>query len=125
MHRHARFLLLDVLSILAFAAIGRSNHNEGGSISGIVKTAAPFLLALAVGWAGTKAWKRPYEGAVGILVWLVTVVFGMVLRRTVFGRGTAMAFVIVATLFLALTQIGWRFFIFRRVRQFEGSAADA
>jgi hypothetical protein len=38
----------------------------------------------------------------------------MVLRHFVFDRGTALPFVVVATLFLAATMLGWRALAARR-----------
>jgi hypothetical protein len=43
-----------------------------------------------------------------------TVLMGMVLRNFAFDRGTALPFVIVATLFLAATMLGWRAVAARR-----------
>ncbi|MBO0820531.1 MAG: DUF3054 domain-containing protein [Nocardiopsaceae bacterium] len=43
----------------------------------------------------------------GVVVWLGTVAFGMVLR-VVSGQGTATSFIIVALAFLALFLLGWR-----------------
>jgi len=37
----------------------------------------------------------------------------MLLRNMVFNRGTAVAFVIVATVFLGITMFGWRAFVAR------------
>jgi hypothetical protein len=39
---------------------------------------------------------------------------GMLLRNLVFDRGTAPAFVIVATIFLGVTMFGWRALLARR-----------
>jgi hypothetical protein len=48
------------------------------------------------------------------VVWGYTVVMGMVLRNLVFDRGTALAFIIVATVFLGITMFGWRALVARR-----------
>lgn len=113
MHPRARLLLLDVLAVLVFVLVGRRTHDEGSAIAGIVRTAGPFLIALVTGWASTKAWSRPFQGPTGVVVYGVTLVGGMVLRRTLFDRGTAPAFVIVAAIFLAVTMLGWRFVAWR------------
>jgi hypothetical protein len=42
-----------------------------------------------------------------VLIWAVTVVLGLLLRA-VSGQGTALPFIIVATLTLALFLLGWR-----------------
>ena len=104
-----RAALLDVASILLFVAVGRRSHDEGGSVlGGIVMVAAPFLIALAVGWIVARAWRRPAALETGVVIWLVTVSLGMVLRHFVFDRGTALPFIIVATGVTGLLLLGWR-----------------
>lgn len=104
---------LDVASVLLFVTVGRRNHNEGTAIDGVITVATPFLIALGIGWLVTKAWRRPMSLRIGAIVWMTTVVVGLLLRNLVFDRGTAAAFVIVATLFLGAVLLGWRV-IFRR-----------
>ena len=100
--------LADIVAIVVFVAIGRRNHNEGEAVDGIVKVAAPFLIALAVGWIVARAWKRPMSVEAAFIIWPVTVAVGMVLRNLVFDRGTALPFIIVATLFTGVFLVGWR-----------------
>lgn len=98
----------DALSVLLFVAIGRSNHHDGITLSGMASTSWPFLVGVAVGWTAVRAWRRPMELApTGVAVWLSCVVVGMVLR-VVAGQGTAVAFVAVALGFLGLELLGWR-----------------
>ena len=106
-------LVVDAVCVVAFVALGRGSHDEGGALGGTLTVAAPFLIGLAVAWVARStplggrlgtAWSTQF----GVVAWLTTLVVGMALRRTVFGRGTAIAFVIVATLFLALFLVGWR-----------------
>lgn len=101
-------LLLDVVGVVVFTILGRNTHLEGFSVRGTLEVAAPFLIGLAVGWALARAWRRPAALGTGVVVWAVTVVVGMVLRRLVFDRGTAPSFIVVATAFLALVLVGWR-----------------
>jgi hypothetical protein len=99
----------DVLSIMLFVIIGRRNHNEStSSIRGIAEVAAPFLIALALGWFAQRLWTRPLRVERGIILWLITVVFGLILRRSMFDRGIALPFIIVATLFIGVLLVGWR-----------------
>jgi MFS-type transporter involved in bile tolerance (Atg22 family) len=98
----------DVAVIVVFVAIGRDSHNEGAAVDGIVSVAAPFLIALVIGWVAAQAWKRPLQVEAGFIIWPITVAVGMVLRRFVFDRGTALPFIIVATLFTGLFLVGWR-----------------
>lgn len=100
--------VLDVLLVVVFAAIGRASHDEAAFGPGLVTTAWPFVAALAIGWVASLAWRAPMAVVrTGIPVWLITVVGGMLLRG-VSGQGTAVAFIIVATLTLALFLLGWR-----------------
>jgi len=102
--------VVDVVSILLFVVIGRRSHDEGGNVvTEAVEVAAPFLIGLALGWLVARAWRDPLSPTTGMLIWVVTVVAGMVLRRFVFDRGTALPFVIVASAFTLLFLVGWRF----------------
>lgn len=99
---------LDVFSVTLFVAIGRREHERDSAIAGFIGTLAPFIIALGVAWLVLRAWNRPIEWRTGIGVWAITLVVGMLLRNLAFGDGTAAAFVIVATAFLALFLVGWR-----------------
>jgi len=101
--------VIDVVAIIAFVVIGRKNHDEGSALSGVVKVAAPFLIALALGWAAARAWTSPMAVGTGITIWLVTIIAGLVLRKFAFDGGTAVPFIIVASLFNLATLVGWRF----------------
>lgn len=98
----------DVVLVLGFVLIGRANHDEGITVAGTLSTAWPFLLGLAVGWGVTRAWRHPLRlGWTGVGIWVATVVVGMLLR-VLSGQGTALSFVIVATIVLGVFLLGWR-----------------
>lgn len=99
---------LDVFAVVIFVAIGRRNHDESSALTDVLATGAPFLVGLAVAWAGAAAWRRPTRVLTGVAVWPTTVLVGMIVRRLVFDRGTATSFVIVATVFLGVCFVGWR-----------------
>ena len=99
---------LDTFFVVLFVAVGRREHERDSAIAGLIGTAAPFVIALAVAWLVLRAWRRPTDWRTGVGVWAITLVVGMLLRNLVFNDGTATAFVIVATVFLALFLIGWR-----------------
>ena len=107
--------VIDVLCIVIFVAIGRKNHDEGEAAAGIFRVAAPFLIAAVAGWLATRAWKRPLELRTGAIVWVTTIVLGMILRNFVFNDGTATAFIIVATVFLCAFLNGWRAIVRKRL----------
>lgn len=99
---------LDVATVVLFVTIGRRNHDEGSAIGEGFRIAAPFLIGLAAGWLVARAWRRPFDISVGAVSWAVTIVLGMVLRRTIFDRGTAPSFVVVAAVFTGVILLGWR-----------------
>ena len=99
----------DAAFIFLFIFIGTRNHDTDTDTAGVFSTAAPFLIALLVGWFALQVWKAPHKVANGVGLWLITIVIGMLLRHFAFDRGTAGAFVVVATIFNAFTLVGWRF----------------
>lgn len=102
------WLAVDVVGVLVFCALGRRSHDEGLNVTGIATTAWPFLTGTAVGWLAARGWRRPTAVApTGIVVWLSTVVVGMVLRKAT-SAGVAASFVVVATAVTALLLLGWR-----------------
>ena len=108
MKRLAFSAFADVAVIVVFVAIGREEHNSGNSIVWVLETAAPFLIALAIGWLATRAWQNPTGVGRGLGIWLATILAGMNLRHYVFDDGTATAFIIVASAFTLAGLVGWR-----------------
>ena len=118
---------LDVFVVTLFVAIGRREHEQSSAFTDVLATGAPFLIGLAIAWLVTRAWRRPTTLRIGLAVWPVTVLVGMIVRRAVFDRGTATAFVIVATLFLGACLVGWRagWRLIERRRQASGGSLIA
>lgn len=102
---------IDAGAIIVFAVVGRWNHDEGVLADaglGLVRTAWPFLVGAALGWAVVRGWRAPCAWRpTGVVVWASTVAVGMALRLAS-GQGVQLPFVIVASLVLALFLIGWR-----------------
>lgn len=99
---------IDLVAVIAFAATGRASHDEAAFGVGLLTTAWPFVAALAIGWILTRAWRAPHAILrTGVPLWLITVVGGMLLRLAS-DQGTALPFIIVATLTLGLLLVGWR-----------------
>jgi hypothetical protein len=103
--------LADIVAIVVFVAIGRRNHSEGEAVDAIFTVAAPFLIALAVGWVAARAWTRPMQVETAFVIWPITVAIGMILRNLVFDRGTALPFIIVATVVIGVFLVGWRMLV--------------
>lgn len=92
----AGWLLADLALVVAFAATGRSTHESGLAILGILSTAGPFLAACLLTWAALRVWRSPATPwPTGVLVWLGTAVGGLALRG-LFGGGMAVSFLVVA-----------------------------
>jgi hypothetical protein len=100
--------LADAVGVLVFAAIGRRSHAEGLTVAGVAETAWPFLVGTAVGWLLVRGWRRPAAIApTGLVVWVSTVVIGMLARRAI-SAGVAVSFVVVAFAATAVVLLGWR-----------------
>ncbi|WP_327149134.1 DUF3054 domain-containing protein [Nocardia sp. NBC_01329] len=109
-------IAVDVVLVVVFCAIGRRSHEEA-VLTGLLHTVWPFAVGLAVGWivaaaiARRSAAAEPFDGSrlwpAGAVIWLCTLVFGMLLR-VVAGQGTAFSFIVVAAVVLALFLLGWR-----------------
>lgn len=98
----------DLAAVLAFCALGRRSHDERVNVTGLATTAWPFLSGTALGWLLSRGWRRPTAVApTGVVVWVSTVVFGMLLRRAT-SAGVAASFVGVASATTAVLLLGWR-----------------
>jgi Protein of unknown function (DUF3054) len=106
--REPAWLATDVVAVLVFCALGRRSHDEGLSVSGVAETAWPFLSGTVAGWLVSRAWRQPTAVApTGVIVWLCTVVVGMLLRKAS-SAGVAASFVVVAATVTAVLLLGWR-----------------
>jgi uncharacterized membrane protein (GlpM family) len=100
--------LTDTALVVLFVIVGRRNHDTDENAARAAATVAPFLIGLVVGWVGIRAWTKPTAVSTGVAVWISTVLVGMLLRHFAWERGTAGAFIVVATVFNAFTLVGWR-----------------
>ncbi|NOX23882.1 MAG: DUF3054 family protein, partial [Actinobacteria bacterium] len=76
-----------------------------------LRVAAPFLIALCLGIAATRAWQAPERVVTGLMLGAATAAIGLTLRRFVFSDGTATTFMIVATAWLIASMVGWRLLV--------------
>ena len=109
-----RAFAFDALCILLMVVIGTRNHKTDTGISGILFVAAPFWIAMSLTHLAPLLQRKNRKDPSPYMVWGYTVIMGMLLRNMVFNRGTAAAFVIVATVFLGITMFGWRAVVARR-----------
>jgi hypothetical protein len=99
---------IDLLAVIVFVIIGRASHGEG--ILGLLVTLWPFAVGLLVGHVLALVLGQRETRSIrwaGVVVWISTVVVGMVLRA-VSGQGVQLSFVIVTVLVLAALLLGWR-----------------
>ncbi|WP_369637364.1 DUF3054 domain-containing protein [Nocardia sp. JMUB6875] len=110
----------DVVLVVVFCILGRRSHDEAVLGAGLLRTFWPFGTGLVLGWVIAVAVASGREGAsaarrfdgravwpTGVILWLSTLIGGMLLRA-VSGQGVAFSFFLVAATFLALFLIGWR-----------------
>jgi peptidoglycan/LPS O-acetylase OafA/YrhL len=107
--RMALAVAADVSLLALFAAIGRRSHD--GDASPLVDTltiAAPFVIGYLVAAAALRLDRDPIGVRRGAGVWAVGLALGFLLRGTVFDRGLAPAFILVAIATTACLLVGWR-----------------
>ena len=107
--RYLPAVVVDVVLVLIFAAIGRASHDENPA--GFLLTAWPFLIALLIGHLLAALLpgrpRRPWSVLWGAVVWIVTVAGGMLIR-VLSGDTAEVPFIIVAALVLGAFLVGWR-----------------
>ncbi len=89
LRRAAGAFALDVAAVVAFVVAGTRTHETSTTPSGLVSTAAPFVLGVLAGWAVSGAWRRPLAMRTGAFVFGNALGMGMLIRRTIFREGTA------------------------------------
>jgi hypothetical protein len=97
----------DVIAVVVFAAVGRISHAEAESLSGLLATAAPFLIGLVASWATPVVRAHPVGIRAGAVVLAGTAVLGLLLRAAFTGR-LPLTFAVVTVVSLAVLLIGWR-----------------
>ncbi len=101
-------VLVDLVAVLVFVAIGLSAHGHQESAANLAEVSAPFLVGALVGHVLVRLrGVAPTSAASGVVVVAATVAFGQVLR-VIFGQGTAVSFIAVSLAFNTFVMIGWR-----------------
>lgn len=92
---------------------------------GYLATLAPFLVGLASGWVVLRLVRWPVTAVrSGLLVAMLTWAVGLLLRATLWQDGTAIAFVVVAGVFLLGTMVGWRVLVTSVGRRARGRSEE-
>ncbi len=104
----------DILTFLAFAAVGRRAHSMGNALDDVMGTAVPFIAAWFLvgpftGAFGPDATNGTAQGAKrAALTWLLAFPLGLLIRVPIVGRVSHISFAIVAGIFTLLFLTGWR-----------------
>ena len=117
---------IDVVCLAVFVALGRASHDISSGIGWYLTVLWPFL----IGWFGAALALRLYRSPLDRWVilactWVGGCAIALVLRAAVTGRGTPIAFIIVAYIFIGATTFGWRLLVhgLARVRTRRSSSA--
>jgi Protein of unknown function (DUF3054) len=97
----------DVIAVVVFAAVGRISHAEAESLSGLLVTAAPFLIGLVASWATPVVRAHPVGFRAGAVVLAGTAVLGLLLRSAFTWR-LPLSFAVITVVSLAVLLLGWR-----------------
>lgn len=94
----------DYVAIASFALLARAAHQSDDmpfNFSGWLSTLWPFALGVTLGWLITRENK-------GGLIWIITVVTGLVIWGFRNSDIPHWSFIVVATTMSALLMLGWR-----------------
>lgn len=105
----------DCLAILVFAILARLAHNTPEmpfGFKGVMETAWPFLLGGLIAWAVIEfllhTASRGHTFAMGAIVWVCSVFFGLLVWGIRHGAVPHWSFMIVASVMSAVLLLGWR-----------------
>jgi hypothetical protein len=101
-------LAIDASLLLLFAAVGRRTHEDGSGTRDVLVTAAPFVLGWLAAALALGVLRAPLSPTLALRVWALALPLALLLRWTLFDRGVAASFAVVALAFTALTLVGWR-----------------
>lgn len=94
----------DLIAIIIFAVLARMAHQSEEmpfSFGGVLSTLWPFALGVVLAWLILRSNR-------GGLIWLITVVTGLVIWGIRNAAIPHWSFIIVATVMSALLMLGWR-----------------
>lgn len=111
-----RLLLLigDVVTFLAFAALGRRAHSMGSALDDVMGTALPFMVAWLLVAPFTRAFgEEATDGSKSaalkaLQTWAIAFPLGLLIRTPIVGRLPHYSFAIVAGIFTLVMLTGWR-----------------
>lgn len=102
-------ILLDIVAVFVFAFLARVAHG-GLDVGQILGTFWPWAIGVLVGWGIIMATKAAGKWKQGTIVWLSSLIVGMIIWSLMEGRIGHISFIIVATIVSAVCIYGWRIF---------------
>lgn len=123
--RPAVVVVVDLVCLLVFAAVGRGSHEEGWSFLGVFAVAWPFVLAAAVGWILARIWRAPEVFPSGVVIWACAWIGGQALRVSLTSHQLAWSFVLVSGIALAVLLLGWRLLVTLGVKRWSAAHGGA
>jgi hypothetical protein len=115
--RVAALAVGDLVIFAVFALTGQSSHHEAGTLSSVIRIAAPFVVAWFVAGAILGAFGRFGSAATttprgllprAALSWVVACPLALILRALGEGHGIPLAFAIISFVFNGILLLGWR-----------------
>ena len=101
----------DLAIVVSFVLIGRDTHQESVGFSEVLRTGAPFVVALVGAWLAPVVHRQPWLIGAGLIVGVITTAMGLFFRSVVFGEGVSGAFPLVTAAYLiGLIGLGRVFF---------------
>ena len=104
--------LIDTLAVVVFAVLARLAHNTAEvpfNFLNVANTFWPFFLGLILGWI--LIWAKANSArkvSTGVVVWLATVIVGLVIWWLRNDAIPHWSFILVASVMSALLLLGWR-----------------
>lgn len=109
--RRGAYFLVDLLVVASFVLIGRDTHEESVGVGEVLRTAAPFLLALAGAWLTPPVHRTPWRIGSGVAVGVITTAVGIFFRTVVFREGSSGLFPVVTAAYLIGLMVLARFLV--------------
>jgi hypothetical protein len=94
------YAVLDLAIVASFVLIGRDTHNESLGVAEVLRTGAPFVLALVGAWLTPLVHRAPWRVGAGLAAGLITTALGIFFRTFVFGEGSSGLFPVVTGAYL-------------------------
>ncbi|GAA1715187.1 hypothetical protein GCM10009702_16770 [Propioniferax innocua] len=98
---------IDLLFIFGFWFVYSLAQDQPTALAVLLPTVFPFWLALSIGWLLSRQGRRTLHLEDALTVWATTLIGGLVLRN-LGGEATAMRLIVVTTIILSFTLLGWR-----------------